>query len=155
MPALIPAQSELVPIRVGTDLKEPLLPSPSWPSPFAPHAQIVPSARRARLKKPPAPTSTHADSVPTRVGILMFVPLLPRPSWPKSFPPHAHRVPSRCSASVWVAPAATWNQFDSLPTRTGMTCGAVVEPMPSWPLVFNPHAHNVPFVWMPRENPAS
>src|ERR1043166_1970390 len=102
MPALIPAQSELVPIRVGTDLKEPLLPSPSWPTLFAPHAQIVPSARRARLKKPPARTSTHAESSPTRIGVVCSF-VVPRPSWPDSFAPHAHKVPSRLSAKVCVA----------------------------------------------------
>src|SRR6266542_2280283 len=50
-PALIAAQSELVPTIIGERNRAVLVPMPRMPiAPLVPQAQIVPSARRAKLK---------------------------------------------------------------------------------------------------------
>src|SRR5436190_13451709 len=111
-PALMPAQSAFVPTITGERRNEfaPVLastPMPNSPDRFMPQAQIVPSARRARLKNPPARTSTQAESVPTRTGEVEFALVDPMPSWPNSLPPHVQILPSRFKPMPCVAPAST------------------------------------------------
>src|SRR5437899_1281933 len=90
-----------------------LLPSPSSPSKFRPQAMSVPFESRARLWHAPQATATTPESPATGTGVLLheLLPqvsgpvLLPLPSWPNSFSPHALTVPSARRARLCSAPA--------------------------------------------------
>src|SRR5208337_3034519 len=79
--------------------------SPSSPAALSPHAQRVPSARRATVKsEPPATATQPRRSSSTGEAIPVVVP---RPSWPFVLAPHAQRVLSDLRPMVKLEPAAT------------------------------------------------
>src|SRR5438876_11837168 len=93
-------------------------------------------------------------SVPTCIGVLwVLASVLPWPSWPLAFAPHAQSVPSLFTAmECLLPPAATFHVVPGICTGE-FRC--VTEPSPSWPLVLSPHAHSVPFVLNPRAQSAA
>src|SRR6516225_6545417 len=68
-------------------------PSPSWPSPFPPQAQTVPSLFSARLCSPPAATAITPFRFCTCTGVSRSL-MVPSPSWPLPFQPQAQTVRS-------------------------------------------------------------
>src|SRR3990172_3256823 len=76
-----------------------VVPSPSWPLLFHPHAQTVPSPLSATVWPPPAYTAITPVSPDTCTGVSRSV-VVPSPSWPEKLPPHAQPVPSPLSATV-------------------------------------------------------
>ena len=77
-----------------------VVPSPSWPFAFYPHAHTVPSLLRATVWKPPAATAATPERPVTCTGGNRSV-VVPSPSWPLPLYPHAHTVPSLLRATVW------------------------------------------------------
>jgi hypothetical protein len=75
-------------------------------------------------------------------GVVRWL-MVPSPSRPLSFDPHAQTVPSDFRATVWKSPAATAETAESPATCAGME-RLVVAPSPSCPLAFDPHAQTVP-----------
>ena len=115
-------------------------PSPSCPLPLSPHAQRVPSARRATVKFLPAATAVQPSKGTCTGEALPLV--LPIPSWPLELSPHAQRVPSARRATVKFEPAATAVHVKDGTICSGQVC-CVVEPSPNWPLALFPHAQRV------------
>src|SRR5438105_7196405 len=81
-----------------------------------------------------------ANTMATGVRRLVYVE---SPSWPWILLPHAHNVPSRLMASAKSWPAATATICVNVVTRTGNS-RVSVEPSPSCPLPFAPHAQIAP-----------
>jgi hypothetical protein len=67
----------------------------------------------------------------------------PSPSSPSLLTPHACTVPSRMSATTWLAPATTRAAL-VMPTTGAGAAAASVRPSPSWPAESSPQARNVP-----------
>src|SRR5207247_3814085 len=82
-----------------------VVPSPSWPELFMPHAQMVPSVLRAYVDWPPAAIAVM-PVIAIDVGVTR-VNVVPSPSWPYALYPHAHTVPESVSTTTWLEPAAT------------------------------------------------
>src|SRR2546426_12250059 len=82
----------------------------------------------------------------TVVGLPGTGPLVPLPSWPKSFSPQHCTVPLARSAQVWKPPAVTAMAVVIPVTRTGATeLNVVVAGSPRWPESLRPQHCTVPF----------
>ncbi|WUE03857.1 hypothetical protein OHA25_42130 [Nonomuraea sp. NBC_00507] len=104
-----------------------------------PQAQTLPVEVRARLNPKPAATSTTWDRFLTLTGALVSV-LLPSPSWPLLFWPHAHTVPSAAMAREWVRlPATSVNPACASSTSSGTSRSSSL-PLPSCPKLPRPQA---------------
>src|SRR5665213_2997580 len=69
----------------------------------------------------------------------------PLPNWPRVFNPHAHTVPSACSAIVCELPPSICTAVLLVGNNTGVNGAvAVVVPSPSWPRELSPTAHTAP-----------
>src|SRR5436853_5561819 len=104
-----------------------VVPSPSCPDSFAPHARTVPFERSAMLRWPSelAAIATTFESPGTGVGVeLGFV--VPSPSWPLALSPHARTVPSESSAKLCSKPPAIATTFE----RPGTGVGLLMQPQP-------------------------
>ncbi len=121
-----------------------VVPSPSWPQGFQPHAHRVPSVLSARLCHPP-PAMEATPSI-IRTGVDTSGPP-PLPTSPCRFSPHAHSVPSVLRARVPHFPAAT--ATTPLRTCTGYARFRKV-PSPSCPSLLLPHAQRLPSVLIAR-----
>lgn len=107
--------------------------------------------RTARLWRPPAAIARAPRKMAlgtTDTGVLLGV-VLPLPSWPESFRPQALTWPSARSARLWPRPAATAMTFARPMTCAGVERWAqltlIVQPSPSCPRLFWPHAQTLPF----------
>src|SRR5688572_5767171 len=67
----------------------------------------------------------------------------PSPSWPSMFPPQAHTVPSRLSATLKPAPAAV-STTSEMETKTGADFPNPALPSPNCPSALLPHAQTAP-----------
>ena len=104
----------------------------------------MPSERSARAKSRPAEILVTRFSTATRAGTSSPLLVVPRPSWPRSFRPQAHTVPSDRRARLNSSPAATWVMTPLRPlTWTGVD-RSVVVPSPSAPCSLIPQAVTVP-----------
>src|SRR5205085_2781719 len=122
----------------------PLVPSPTWPYWFQPHAQTVPSDSIARLwSRPPAMATTFARLC-TCTGVVWLV-VLPIPRLPNSLSPQAHTEPPASRASVWSRAPAIGITFVSPATATGDVL-LPPEPFPSCPNWSFPIEETVPVV---------
>src|SRR5262245_96509 len=85
-----------------------VVPSPSWPHWLLPQHQRVPSIFRAQLRRVPSEISATAlpsALAPACTGVVFEVKV-PSPSWPESFAPQHHRVPSVLRAQLCPSPSA-------------------------------------------------
>lgn len=81
------------------------VPSPSWPSPWAPqHCPDPPVSRAQEWDLPTEIDSTPAESPETSTGVFRFS-LLPSPNWPNLFSPPHFTAPPETKAQVWFHPA--------------------------------------------------
>ena len=95
-----------------------MVPSPSCPWSFLPHAHTDPSFRVATMWL----SKVEIDVTPVRpltaAGAHRPAEVVPSPSWPESFAPHAHTVPS--DRSTWVTEStATINNALAARYRNG------------------------------------
>src|ERR1700730_7181389 len=98
-----------------------VVPSPSWPRSFSPHARpVLSDFLMARLWPPPQAIAFTARPPMAGVGTGRFV-VVPSPSWPKSLRPHARTVSSERIARLWFQPAAM--AFTVAPPRLTATGG--------------------------------
>ncbi len=72
----------------------------------------------------------------------LLLPTVPFPSWPEVLYPHAQRVPSDPTATVWAPPPAADVHVKVPAIWMGTTLFKVV-PSPNWPDELSPHVHNV------------
>src|SRR5438045_2371027 len=70
----------------------------------------------------------------------IVIPMLPLPSWPFWFLPHAHTVPSDFSARLWYAPAAMAMTFE----RPGTGAGVALLLVDVWLNWLSPQPQTVP-----------
>jgi hypothetical protein len=74
--------------------------SPSWPLPFSPHVQRVPSVLTALVKEEvPVSTCDQFVKTPIWTGLDLLI-TLPSPSWPLVLLPHPYNFPSVVVARV-------------------------------------------------------
>ncbi len=83
-----------------------VVPSPSWPELFCPQPQAAPVESMASEKLPPVAMAVTAPASPTATGVLCAVAVVPLPSCPLEFCPHATALLSESSTTEWLAPAA-------------------------------------------------
>src|SRR5438034_670839 len=102
-----------------------VVPSPSWPELFMPHAQMVPSVLRAYVDWPPAAIAVM-PVIAIDVGVTR-VNVVPSPSWPYALYPHAHTVPESVSTTTWLEPAATAGPALAADTRPKSASATVRE----------------------------
>ena len=98
----------------------------------------MPLLSNARLCFPPAATAVTPLSPLTATGTELFA-VVPLPSWPLRFSPHAMTVPLLSRAMLWLPPAET----AVTPLRALTAAGAalfVIVPLPSCPSALAPHA---------------
>ena len=90
---------------------------PSWLYVLSPHEYTWPSDVNARLCLLPAATATTFSigwlSPTITICAAPEFSVVPLPSWPSSFRPHAHTWPSESTAKLWYPPAATSIIFSS------------------------------------------
>src|SRR5437667_325883 len=110
-----------------------------------PQPKTPPSDLSARLCSPPAEILAIPEALTTCTGASRFI-LVPSPSWPEPFYPHARTVPSDMSARLWALPAETATTPERPLTCTGV-CRSVLVPSPISPLAFNPQAWALPATW--------
>src|SRR5262245_27156296 len=83
-----------------------------------PQQATEPSPLRAQLSSPPPAISTTSIRPETCTGSARFS-VVSSPSWPWSFLPQHHTVPSALSAQVWDRPALmSATQLQMLPAQT-------------------------------------
>jgi hypothetical protein len=174
-PKVAPAEIVLTFARPATATGASLsvvVPSPSCPELLAPQEETVPSLRKARLYSQPAETAFTSVRPLTGTGVRAQAPSLhvsgpvvvPSPSWPARFWPHAITVPFLRTARLW--PLAVQAQprpaiaVTSLRPLTGtrvllqgtflppvsQVSGPLLIPSPSCPRAMSPQAITVPFL---------
>src|SRR5206468_8909797 len=121
-----------------------VVPSPSSPSPFQPHALSALEASHANPLDPPASTRVIEDRLPVCTGTLRGEVVVPSPASLSWLWPHAHTVPSVFVAWEWVSAAPiACTEVPSVDTWTGVV-RFVVLLSPICPLTFHPQALTVP-----------
>src|SRR6266496_2953305 len=108
LPSPSPVAMAVTPVRLltctGTE-ESVVVPLPSWPTLFLPHAQTVPWDLSARLSSSPAAIAVTPVRLFTFTAKVAFV-VVPLPSWPLRLSPQAQTVPSDLSATLCPRPAA-------------------------------------------------
>ena len=97
-----------------------------------PHVQSVPSALSAALEFFASGHGRPISLVSNLYWTVLVDPLVPSPSCPYSFQPHAQRLPSLLSAKVCSRHVAIAAQSVSVPIWTGVS-RSVVVPSPNSP----------------------
>jgi hypothetical protein len=145
-----PAEICTMPLRFGTSFgwsELVVVPSPSCPEAFDPHAYTVPSLFRAMEKLDPTAIAAMLVSPGTCITVFTSVPVVvPFPSSPLLFPPHAYTVPSLFRARLWEELPATATMFESPGICTGVRLSVIV-----FLQICAPHQYTVPFFLSARE----
>src|SRR6185436_686055 len=89
-----------------------------------------------------APMAAADEIALTRTGERRLS-VVPSPSWPLSFAPQPHALPSLFKASAYAPPAEIDVTLSSPLTCTGLS-RRVLVPSPSWPRLLSPHANTLP-----------
>src|SRR6267378_471792 len=102
------AAMAVTPLRLSTRTgvwRSMVVPSPSWPTPFRPQVQTVPSLLSATLWLAPAATAVIPPRFCPCTDVWRSV-MVPSPRSPNMFRPQVQTVPSLLSARLWPCPSA-------------------------------------------------
>ena len=116
---------------VGDHLSS-VVPSPNWPTSFAPQHFTKPVESKAQVWNPPEAIVTTLEIPATSVGVETTLWFDPLPTCPSSLNPQHQTRPLPSNAHVWPVPADNMEIPEIPGTKTGDELFNIVE-IPNWP----------------------